>query len=52
MTAPIASNTLGVNVFTTPGKTMAGERPKPLMFGFPQQLATSTADGQHEYESK
>ena len=33
MTAPIASNTLGVNVFTAPGKTMVGERPKP--FGEP-----------------
>ena len=30
MTTPIASNTLGVNVFTAPGKTMVGERPKPL----------------------
>ena len=27
------SNTLGVNVFTAPGKTMVGERPKP--FGEP-----------------
>ena len=33
MTAPIASNTLGVNVFTAPGKAMVGERPKP--FGEP-----------------
>src|SRR5580692_647977 len=32
-TAPVASNTLGVNVFTAPGKTMVGERPKP--FGEP-----------------
>src|SRR5580692_360146 len=24
------SNTLGVNVFTVPGKTMVGERPKPF----------------------
>ena len=30
MTAPIASNTLGVNVFTAPGKAMVGERPKPF----------------------
>ena len=30
MTAPIASNTLGVNVFTAPGKVMVGERPKPF----------------------
>ncbi len=25
-----ASNTLGVNVFTAPGKAMVGERPKPF----------------------
>ena len=30
MSAPIASNTLGVNVFTAPGKVMVGERPKPF----------------------
>ncbi len=30
MTAPITPNTLGVNVFTAPGKTMVGERPKPF----------------------
>jgi hypothetical protein len=30
MTAPITANTLGVNVFTAPGKAMAGERPKPF----------------------
>ncbi len=30
MTSPITSNTLGVNVFTAPGKTMVGERPKPF----------------------
>ena len=29
MTGPITSNTLGVNVFTAPGKTMVSERPKP-----------------------
>ena len=33
MSAAIASSTLGVNVFTAPGKVMAGERPKP--FGEP-----------------
>ena len=33
MTAATTANTLGVNVFTAPGKTMAGERPKP--FGEP-----------------
>src|ERR1700674_3575902 len=30
MTAPITSNTLSVNVFTAPGKTMVGDRPKPF----------------------
>ena len=30
VTAPVASNTLGVNVFTAPGKAMVGERPKPF----------------------
>ena len=30
VTAPAASNTLGVNVFTAPGKAMVGERPKPF----------------------
>ena len=33
VTAPVASNTLSVNIFTAPGKAMAGERPKP--FGEP-----------------
>src|SRR6202142_4247712 len=28
--ASVALNTLGVNVFTAPGKTMVGERPKPF----------------------
>src|ERR1700751_4295189 len=31
--APVATNTLGVNIFTAPGKAMVGERPKP--FGEP-----------------
>jgi len=30
VTAPFASNTLSVNVFTAPGKAMVGERPKPF----------------------
>jgi hypothetical protein len=30
VTAPAASNTLGVNVFTAPAKAMVGERPKPF----------------------
>ena len=33
MSAAIAPGTLGVNVFTAPGKVMVGERPKP--FGEP-----------------
>jgi len=28
--APVASNPLGINVFTAPGKPMVGERPKPF----------------------
>ncbi len=28
--APVALNTLSVNVFTAPGKTMVGERPRPF----------------------
>jgi glyoxylase-like metal-dependent hydrolase (beta-lactamase superfamily II) len=40
--APVASNTLGVNVFTAPGKVMVGERPKPFgePFGFDPMTAT------------
>ena len=30
VTAPVATNTLSVNVFTAPGKVMVGERPKPF----------------------
>src|SRR5579871_1261765 len=30
LAAPVASSTLSVNVFTAPGKTMVGERPKPF----------------------
>ena len=30
VTAPVASNTLSVNIFTAPGKAMVGERTKPL----------------------
>jgi glyoxylase-like metal-dependent hydrolase (beta-lactamase superfamily II) len=33
MTAPVTPNALSVNVFTAPGKTMVGERPRP--FGEP-----------------
>src|SRR5580692_653603 len=36
VTEPVSSNTLSVNVFTAPGKTMVGERPRPFgePFGF------------------
>ena len=42
MTAPIPSSTLGVNVFTAPGKAMVGERPKPFgeAFGFDPMTST------------
>src|ERR1700731_1470937 len=49
MTAPITSNTLGVNVFTARGKAMVGERPRP--FGEPLGFdpATSTLIfGEHD----
>jgi hypothetical protein len=42
ITAPGATNTLSVNVFTAPGKAMVGERPKPFaeVLGFPQSKPT------------
>src|ERR1700722_7979719 len=47
VTSPVASktperNTLSVNVFTAPGKTMVGERPKPFgePFGFDPMTST------------
>jgi hypothetical protein len=42
VTAPVASNTLGVNVFTAPGKAMVGERPKPFGEAFGFDPITST----------
>ena len=42
MTAPVTSSTLGVNVFTAPGKTMVGERPKPFGEAFGFDPITST----------
>jgi hypothetical protein len=30
VSAPVASSTLSVNIFTAPGKAMVGERPKPF----------------------
>ena len=38
----VASNTLSVNVFTAPGKTMVGERPKPFGEAFGFDPITST----------
>jgi glyoxylase-like metal-dependent hydrolase (beta-lactamase superfamily II) len=49
MTAPVASNTLGVNVFTAPGKAMVGERPKP--FGEPlgfDPITSTLIFGEHD----
>jgi hypothetical protein len=40
--APVASNTLSVNVFTAPGKTMVGERPKPFSEALGFDPITST----------
>jgi glyoxylase-like metal-dependent hydrolase (beta-lactamase superfamily II) len=40
--APASSGTLGVNVFTAPGKTMVGERPKPFGEALAFDPATST----------
>jgi glyoxylase-like metal-dependent hydrolase (beta-lactamase superfamily II) len=49
MTAPIKSNTLGVNVFTAPGKAMVGERPKSLgePLGF-DPMASTLIFGEHD----
>ena len=49
VTAPIASNTLDVNVFTAPGKAMVGERPRP--FGEPlgfDPAALTLIFGEHD----
>src|SRR6201997_1019299 len=40
--APVATSTLSVNVFTAPGKTMVGERPKPFGDGLGFDPITST----------
>src|SRR5208282_6427215 len=49
VTAPVASNTLSVNVFTAPGKAMVGERPKPFGEAFGFDPATSTLIfGEHD----
>ena len=49
MTAPVTSNTLGVNIFTAPGKAMVGERPKP--FGEPlgfDPITSTLIFGEHD----
>ena len=49
MTTPVTSNTLGVNVFTAPGKAMVGERPKPFGEAFGWDPMTSTLIfGEHD----
>ncbi len=40
--APVPSRTLSVNVFTAPGKTMVGERPRPFGEAFAFDPITST----------
>jgi glyoxylase-like metal-dependent hydrolase (beta-lactamase superfamily II) len=49
MTAATTSNTLGVNVFTAPGKAMVGERPKPFgeALGF-DPMASTLIFGEHD----
>jgi len=48
-TAPVASNTLGVNVFTAPGKAMVGERPRPFgeALGF-DPITSTLIFGEHD----
>jgi glyoxylase-like metal-dependent hydrolase (beta-lactamase superfamily II) len=49
VTAPVASNTLSVNIFTAPGKAMVGERPKP--FGEPlgfDRITSTLIFGEHD----
>ncbi len=49
LTAPVASNTLSVNVFTAPGKAMVGERPKPFgeALGF-DPITSTLIFGEHD----
>jgi hypothetical protein len=42
VTVPVVSNALSVNVFTAPGKTMVGERPRPFGEAFGFDPITST----------
>ena len=49
VTAPVASNTLSVNVFTAPGKAMIGERPRPFgeALGF-DPITSTLIFGEHD----
>src|ERR1700688_4202446 len=49
VTAPVASNTLSVNVFTAPGKPMVGERPRPFgeALGF-DPITSTLIFGEHD----
>src|SRR6201984_963608 len=49
VTAPVASHTLSVNVFTAPGKAMVGERQKPFgeAFGF-DPITSTLIFGEHD----
>ena len=49
VTAPVASNTLSVNVFTAPGKAVVGERPKPFgeALGF-DPITSTLIFGEHD----
>jgi glyoxylase-like metal-dependent hydrolase (beta-lactamase superfamily II) len=49
VTAPVVANTLGVNVFTAPGKAMVGARPKPFgeAFGF-DPITSTLIFGEHD----
>jgi glyoxylase-like metal-dependent hydrolase (beta-lactamase superfamily II) len=49
VTSPIASNTLGVNVFNAPGKAMVGERPRPFgeALGF-DPITSTLIFGEHD----
>jgi glyoxylase-like metal-dependent hydrolase (beta-lactamase superfamily II) len=49
VTAPVASTTLSVNIFTAPGKAMVGERPRP--FGEPlgfDPITSTLILGEHD----
>ena len=49
MTAPTVSTALSVNVFTAPGKTMVGERPRPFgeALGF-DPITSTLIFGEHD----